>query len=83
VGVKRSGRKADHSPPSSTEVKNPRNYTPSGPCVFMTCCLVEQRIPLHGMALSQAQGIYLTFEGKEKLFLTKRHAMKTCGRVEV
>jgi hypothetical protein len=27
LGVKRSGREADHSPPSSTEVKNALNYT--------------------------------------------------------
>jgi hypothetical protein len=30
-GVKRSGREADHSPPSSAEVKNTWRYTPTPP----------------------------------------------------
>jgi len=36
-GVKEPGREADHSPPSSTEVKNAWNYTSTPQCVFMTC----------------------------------------------
>jgi hypothetical protein len=35
-GVKRPGREADHSPPSSAEVKNP-------PHVFMAWCLVKHQ----------------------------------------
>jgi hypothetical protein len=31
LGVKRSGREADHSPPSSTEVKNAWSYTSTPP----------------------------------------------------
>jgi hypothetical protein len=34
-GVKRLGREADHSPPTSTEVKNKCIYTPTPPYVFM------------------------------------------------
>jgi hypothetical protein len=44
LGVKRPERKADHSPPSSAEVKNAWNYTSTLP------------IRLHGVVLSQAQG---------------------------
>jgi hypothetical protein len=32
---KRPGREVDHSPPSSVDVKNPRSYTSTPPCVFM------------------------------------------------
>jgi hypothetical protein len=40
IGVKRPGREADHSPPSSAEVKNAWNYTSTPP------------IRLHGVVLS-------------------------------
>jgi hypothetical protein len=39
-GVKRAGRKADHTPPSSAEVENGWSYTPAPP------------IRLHGVVLS-------------------------------
>jgi hypothetical protein len=35
LGVNQSGREADHLPPSSAEVKNPRSYTSNPPYVFM------------------------------------------------
>jgi hypothetical protein len=35
LGVKRLGREADHSPPSSAEVKNAWNYTSTPQYVFM------------------------------------------------
>jgi hypothetical protein len=41
--VKRPGREADHSPPSSAEVKNVWRYTSTPPYVFMAWCLVKQR----------------------------------------
>jgi hypothetical protein len=41
--VKWPGRKADHSPPSSAEVKNARSYTSTPQYVFMAWCLVKQR----------------------------------------
>jgi hypothetical protein len=53
LGVKRPGREADHSPPSSAEVKNAWNYT------------FTPQIRLHDVVLSlkKAQGqIYLTFK---------------------
>jgi hypothetical protein len=36
-----AGRKADHSPPSSAEIKNAWSYTSSPQDVFMTWCLVK------------------------------------------
>jgi hypothetical protein len=44
LGIKRPGREADHSPPSSAEVKNAWSYTSTPP------------ICLHGVVLSSAQG---------------------------
>jgi hypothetical protein len=34
-GVKRSGREADHSPPTSAEIKKMLIYTSTPPCAFM------------------------------------------------
>jgi hypothetical protein len=43
LGIKRPGFEADHSPPSSGEVKNARSYTPTPQYVFMAWCLVKYR----------------------------------------
>jgi hypothetical protein len=43
LGVKRPGREADHSPPSSAEVKNAWSYTSTPQYVFMSWYLVEHR----------------------------------------
>jgi hypothetical protein len=43
LGVKRPGREADHSRPSSAEVKNAWSYTSTPQYVFMACCLLEYR----------------------------------------
>jgi hypothetical protein len=40
-GVKRSGREADHSPPTSVEVKKTWIYTFTPPYVFMAECLIS------------------------------------------
>jgi hypothetical protein len=42
-GVNWPNREADHSPPSSAEVKNAWSYTSAPPYVFMAQCLVEHR----------------------------------------
>jgi hypothetical protein len=42
-GVKRPGCEADHSPPSSAEVKNAWSYLPTPQYVFMEWCLVKHR----------------------------------------
>jgi hypothetical protein len=55
-GVKRPGREADHSPPSSAEVKNAWSYTSIPP------------LRLHGVVLSQAQGqLYLFAQSMVRL----------------
>jgi hypothetical protein len=41
--VKRPGNEADHSPPSSAEVKNAWSYTSTLPYVFMALYLVKHR----------------------------------------
>jgi hypothetical protein len=41
--VKRSGREADHSPPSTAEVKNAWSYTSIPQYIFMARCLVKHR----------------------------------------
>jgi hypothetical protein len=43
LGIKRPGRKVDHSPPSSAEVKNAWSYTSTLQYVFMTWCLIKNR----------------------------------------
>jgi hypothetical protein len=43
LGVKRQGHEADHSPPSSAEVKNAWSYTSTPQYVFMAWCLVKRR----------------------------------------
>jgi hypothetical protein len=46
-GVKRPGREADHSPPTSAEVKNAWSYTSIPQYVFIAWCLVKQWTRLH------------------------------------
>jgi len=43
LGVKRPGHEADHSPPSSAEVKNAWSYTSTPQYVFVALCLVKHR----------------------------------------
>jgi hypothetical protein len=47
---KQLGHEADHSSPSSTEVKNAWSYTSTSIYVF-TMCLIKHRICLHGVVL--------------------------------
>jgi len=42
LGVKQTGCEADHSPPSSTEVKNAWNYTSTPSYIFMVWCFITQ-----------------------------------------
>jgi hypothetical protein len=44
LGVKRPDREADHSPPSSTDVKNAWSYTSTPQYVFMAWYLVKHRV---------------------------------------
>jgi hypothetical protein len=59
LGVKRPGREADHSLPSSAEVKNAWNYTSIPQYVFMARGLMKQR-----------DNFTLTFTLIDRLFLT-------------
>jgi hypothetical protein len=43
LGMKRPGREADDSPPSSAEIKNAWSYTSTPPYVFMAWCVVKHR----------------------------------------
>jgi hypothetical protein len=56
LGVKWPGREADHSPPSSAEVKNAWSYTSTPPYTFMAWCSVT------------AQGQLLTLLNAHKSF---------------
>jgi len=47
-GVKRPGREADHSHPSSTEVKNAWNYTSALSYTFMAWCLIKEDVSWRG-----------------------------------
>jgi hypothetical protein len=42
-GIQRQGREANHSPPSSAEVKNAWSYTSTPQYPFMASCLVKHR----------------------------------------
>jgi hypothetical protein len=77
-GVKRPGREADNSPPSSVEVRNAWNYTSTSPTrpswclikedVFMAWYLVKHRdnftLPL---SLFVPTGNYVTLASKNEL----------------
>jgi hypothetical protein len=56
LGVKMPGREADHSPPSSAEVKNVWSYNSTPPFFFMEWCVVKHGIRLHVIVLREAQG---------------------------
>jgi hypothetical protein len=43
LGVKRPGREADYSPPSSVEAKNAWSYTSTTQYVFMAWCLIKYK----------------------------------------
>jgi len=44
LGVKRPGREADHSPPSSAEINNAWSYTSTPPTRLMVWCSVKKSI---------------------------------------
>jgi hypothetical protein len=56
--LKRSGRKADHSPPSNDGPKNPWNYTSTPPNIFIVWCLIKHTIQFNGLVLSQTSEQY-------------------------
>jgi hypothetical protein len=59
--IKRPGREADHSPPSSAEVKNAWSYTSTPQHVFIVWCLIKQNVRLHGMVFKHRDNFTFTF----------------------
>jgi len=51
-GVKRPGREADHSPPSSAEIKIEWSYISTPLYVFMAWCLIEKCLLLKRIVFS-------------------------------
>jgi len=43
LGVKQPGHEADHSPPSSAEIKNAWSCTSTPPYIFMAQCLIKHK----------------------------------------
>jgi len=56
-GVERPGRETDHSYPSSAMLMDGA-VPPFPQYVFMARCLIKDRIRLHGVVLTQAQGLH-------------------------
>jgi hypothetical protein len=54
--VKRPGREANHSSPSSAEVMNALSYSSTPPYVFMAWSLIKHRICLHGIRFPAEAG---------------------------
>jgi hypothetical protein len=71
-GVKRPGREADHSPPSSAEVKNAWSYTSNPQHVFMAWCLVKHRttyrIYVHDVVLRQTDITFFPLLSFSRIF---------------
>jgi len=87
TGVKRPRREADHSPPSSAEVKNVWSISPLPQYVFMAWCFVKQRknckftfniliLPFH-LCLGFASGFFVAFFTFENFLYL---GVKTPGR---
>jgi hypothetical protein len=92
LGVKGPEREADHSPPSSAEVKNTWNYTSTPQCVFLAWCLVRHRdnfifllyftfkLIICGLSLMETltrQFLKMPFTGRCSLFLKSPPEVKT------
>jgi hypothetical protein len=73
LGIKRPGREADHSPPSSAKVKNAWSYTSAPRYALMAWCSVKARgqLYLYLMERNNLDGI----SGRITLRWTKRHRM--------
>jgi len=55
AGVTQPGPKADHSFPSSAEVKNAWNHATSPSSVFILWCMTMPRILLHGVVVKHKE----------------------------
>jgi hypothetical protein len=76
LGVKQLGREADHSPPSSAEVKNELSYTSTPQYAFMGWCSVKAQgqLYLYCLSISIITTMLMlkeyTYEGVSKSFRT-------------
>jgi hypothetical protein len=59
LGVKRLGREADHSPPSSAEVNNAWSYTSITQYVFVAWRLVKQRDILSLLLVRKEEAVFM------------------------
>jgi hypothetical protein len=68
LGVNRQGREADHSPPSSAEVKNAWSYTSIPQHAFISWCIVKHRDNFYYMDVNgQLHASATLSPGKEPL----------------
>jgi hypothetical protein len=74
LGVKRPGREADHSPPSSAEVKNAWSYTSILQYAFMAWCLGT------GTTLPLPLPLYYEYRSKMKSMRRKCYTGGICVR---
>jgi hypothetical protein len=65
-------READHTLPSSVEMKNARSYTstPQYVYVFTAWCLIKHGIYLHGVVFIEAQGQLYFYLSRESVYNT-------------
>jgi hypothetical protein len=77
LGLKRPGREADHSPPSSPEVKNAWRYTSIPEYVFMARCLVKHRdnftLSLQGQYYFTPHRFFCSVDEKIRIIKTEWH----------
>jgi hypothetical protein len=62
LGIKRPGREADPSPPSSAEVKNSWNYTSTPHYAFMAWCSVNAQVQLYLYSIKQDKKVKVCHE---------------------
>jgi hypothetical protein len=83
LAIKRPGREADHSPPVSGEVKERMKLCTFAPqYVFMGWCLVKHRDNFTYSLYIVMMDI-VCYKIKLSLWLTKHHAVKAYGGVEI
>jgi hypothetical protein len=68
LGVKRPGSEADHSPPSSAEIKNERSYTSTPPTRFTAWCLVRDNFTFNFTFPFTFCPLHVSSEAKCELF---------------
>jgi hypothetical protein len=89
LGIKRPGREADHSPPSSAEVKNAWSYTSTPEYAVMAWCSVGKKaqgqLYLHVLQLFKSSQLHspqnpvlFPYEKKKKFLSDGTHGVTSC-----